>query len=119
LRYGTESDRHVGELRIQARPLTDPRLICAGHRDCSQSACFRRTSESAAGRIGARRDTGTSSSLTLSVLRPELLVIGHYRMGFEITPSEPATALRVFIDYALPDKPAARWLGHLFATCRF
>jgi hypothetical protein len=46
---------------------------------------------------------------------PELLVIGHYRMGFEITPSEPGSTLRVFIDYALPDKPPARWLGYLFA----
>jgi polyketide cyclase/dehydrase/lipid transport protein len=46
---------------------------------------------------------------------PELLVIEHYRMGFEITPSEAASTLRVFIDYALPDKPPARWLGYLFA----
>jgi hypothetical protein len=46
---------------------------------------------------------------------PELLVIGHYRMGFEITPSESDSTLRVFIDYALPDKQPARWLGHLFS----
>ena len=44
---------------------------------------------------------------------PKLLVIGHYRMGFEITPSERGSTLRVFIDYALPEKPPARWLGYL------
>lgn len=45
---------------------------------------------------------------------PKLLVIGHYRMGFEITPQGNGSLLRVFIDYALPDTAPARWLGYLF-----
>ncbi|MDP2604541.1 MAG: SRPBCC family protein [Deltaproteobacteria bacterium] len=42
-----------------------------------------------------------------------LLVIGHYRMGFEITSQENGSLLRVFIDYALPEDLPARWLGFL------
>ena len=45
---------------------------------------------------------------------PNLLVIGQYRMGFEITPKAQSSQLRVFIDYALPDGSFSRWLGHLF-----
>jgi hypothetical protein len=45
---------------------------------------------------------------------PKLLVIGHYRMGFELTPQGNGSALRVFIDYALPETAPTRWLGHLF-----
>lgn len=45
---------------------------------------------------------------------PKLLVIGPYRMGFEIVPQESGSVLRVFIDYALPDRGLARWLGYLF-----
>src|SRR5262249_8204884 len=45
---------------------------------------------------------------------PNLLVIGHYRMGFEITPEGQASRLRVFIDYAMPERAPARWLGRLF-----
>ncbi len=45
---------------------------------------------------------------------PNLFVIGHYRMGFEITPRGESTTLRVFIDYALPEAPATRWLGQIF-----
>jgi hypothetical protein len=45
---------------------------------------------------------------------PRLLVIGHYRMGFEISTQKDASLLRVFIDYALPDAAPARWLGLLF-----
>ncbi|HEY3304199.1 MAG TPA: SRPBCC family protein [Candidatus Binatia bacterium] len=44
---------------------------------------------------------------------PKLLVIGHYRMGFEITTQGNDSALRVFIDYALPEAPPARWLGYM------
>ena len=44
---------------------------------------------------------------------PKLLVIGPYRMGFEIVPQESGSVLRVFIDYALPDRGLARWLGCL------
>jgi hypothetical protein len=45
---------------------------------------------------------------------PKLFVIGHYRMGFEIAPRGKAATLRVFIDYALPEAPATRWLGQIF-----
>jgi hypothetical protein len=44
---------------------------------------------------------------------PRLLVIGHYCMGFEITPQGSGSLLRIFIDYALPDAAPARWLGYL------
>lgn len=47
---------------------------------------------------------------------PHLLVIGHYRMGYEITPQGDSLQLRVFIDYALPDSPPARWLGQIFGN---
>jgi polyketide cyclase/dehydrase/lipid transport protein len=43
---------------------------------------------------------------------PKLLVIGRYRMGFEITPREGGALFRVFIDYALPEGAPARWLGY-------
>lgn len=46
---------------------------------------------------------------------PKLLVIGSYRMGFELSPQENGSILRVFIDYALPEKAPARWLGRLFS----
>lgn len=48
---------------------------------------------------------------------PRLLVIGHYRMGFEISPRDRGSLLRVFIDYALPEAWLARWLGYIFGTC--
>lgn len=40
----------------------------------------------------------------------KLLVIGQYRLGFEISPNGNRSALRVFIDYDLPAKRPARWL---------
>ncbi len=43
-----------------------------------------------------------------------LLVIGHYRMGFELLPQRNGSMLRVFIEYALPERVPARWLGRLF-----
>lgn len=43
---------------------------------------------------------------------PKLLVIGHYRLGIEITPHNGTSDLRVFIDYNPPD--ANVWLGYLF-----
>ena len=46
---------------------------------------------------------------------PRLLVVGPYRMGFEITPTDDAARLRVFIDYSLPVGFVSRWLGYLFA----
>jgi hypothetical protein len=48
--------------------------------------------------------------------RPQLLVIGPYRMGYEITPKAKFLQLRVFIDYALPDGPISYWLGRLFGN---
>jgi hypothetical protein len=49
-----------------------------------------------------------------TVGRPKLVVIGPYRMGFEITPDGDKAALRVFIDYALPEPPASTWPGRMF-----
>lgn len=45
---------------------------------------------------------------------PRLLVIGHYRMGFAITPDGESCRLRVFIGYALPEEPVAHWVGVAF-----
>ena len=45
---------------------------------------------------------------------PRLLVICPYRIGFEVTPRESGSLLRVFIDYALPSPWAERWLGRAF-----
>lgn len=45
---------------------------------------------------------------------PKLLVVGHYRMGFELSPRGRNSMLRVFIEYELPPGPATRWLGRLF-----
>ena len=47
---------------------------------------------------------------------PRLLVIAHYRLGFEITPEGSGSVLRVFIDYALPERGLARWCGVLFGS---
>jgi hypothetical protein len=47
---------------------------------------------------------------------PNLWVIGHYRMGFEIIPASGACRVRVFIDYALPQAAPSRWLGLIFAN---
>ena len=45
---------------------------------------------------------------------PRLLVIGQYRMGFELSACEGGSLLGVFIEYALPARAPARWLGRLF-----
>ena len=47
---------------------------------------------------------------------PRLLIIGQYRMGFELSQRNDASALRVFIDYNLPEATLERWLGLLFAN---
>ena len=44
---------------------------------------------------------------------PNLLVIAHYRMGFELTPKGASSLVRVFIDYSLPTKAPGSWLGGL------
>ena len=42
-----------------------------------------------------------------------LLVIGDYRLGFEVSPRNGGSAVRVFIDYDLPSGWPGRWLGRL------
>jgi hypothetical protein len=49
----------------------------------------------------------TIGSLQLPVMAP-------YLMGVEVTPEDQASRLRIFIDYALPERTPARWLGRLF-----
>ena len=44
---------------------------------------------------------------------PRLLVIGHYRMGFELAPLSSGCRLRVFIDYSIPPQS---WLGRLLGN---
>ena len=46
---------------------------------------------------------------------PRLLVIGAYRMEFDLEPMAGGSKLRVAIDYALPDSGFGRVLGRLFA----
>ena len=43
----------------------------------------------------------------------KLVVIGQYRLGFELAPQTEKTALRVYIDYELP-RGTARLAGSLF-----
>ena len=45
---------------------------------------------------------------------PQLLVIAHYRMGFELAPRGDSSLVRVFIDYGLPTTAPGSWLGRLF-----
>lgn len=45
---------------------------------------------------------------------PRLWVIGGYRMGFEITPRVSGAHLRVYIEYALPERGLPRLLGAVF-----
>ena len=44
--------------------------------------------------------------------QPRLLVIGRYRMGFEIAPQNGASRVTIHIDYDEP-APPWRWLGRL------
>ena len=37
-----------------------------------------------------------------TVAHPKLIVIGHYEMGFEVTPVADGSALRLWVDYDLP-----------------
>ena len=43
---------------------------------------------------------------------PKLLVMSHYRMGFELTRNGASSLVRVFIDYSLPVKAPGSWLGY-------
>jgi hypothetical protein len=36
-------------------------------------------------------------------------------MGFDVAPERGGSRVRVFIDYASPDRPPARWLGRRYA----
>jgi hypothetical protein len=47
--------------------------------------------------------------------QPRILIIGAYRMGFEIAASGEHSRLRVFIDYDRPPSPVGRILGVAFA----
>ena len=47
---------------------------------------------------------------------PKLLVISHYRMGFELTRNGASSMVRVFIDYSPPTNPPGSWLGHLLGA---
>jgi hypothetical protein len=88
--------------------------------------------EGAGARVGSRiRLSGKAFGLSLSVDEavtqreppamktwetlgePKLLVIGRYRMGFQVTDSWSRAKLQVFIDYDLPRKGFARMLGWL------
>ena len=44
---------------------------------------------------------------------PKLLIISHYRMGFELTRTGDTSLVRVFIDYSLPTSAPGSWLGRL------
>jgi hypothetical protein len=44
---------------------------------------------------------------------PRLLVVGPYRMGFDIEPRGVVSVLNVFIDYAMPNNWVGRWLPFL------
>ena len=46
---------------------------------------------------------------------PRLLIIGHYRMGFDISPAPAGSRLRVFLDYDLPTGAVTRLLGRWLA----
>ena len=47
---------------------------------------------------------------------PKLMVIAHYRMGFELRRNGASSLVRVFIDYSLPIKPPGSWLGQLLGA---
>ena len=63
--------------------------------------------------VVARREPPTDK-VWETVGSPQLLAIGAYSMGAQITPERGGSRLRVFIDYQLPDGPVTRWLGWLF-----
>jgi hypothetical protein len=52
---------------------------------------------------------------TWETVTANLLVIGQYRLGFELAPQGIRSKLRVFIDYSLPPKDPSRLLARLFA----
>jgi hypothetical protein len=48
--------------------------------------------------------------------RPRILIIGTYRMGFEIAPTGANSELLLFIEYNMPTELMGRILGWLFAS---
>ena len=44
---------------------------------------------------------------------PKLLIMAHYRMGFDVAPRGESSMVRVFIDYSLPTTAPGSWLGRL------
>ena len=48
-----------------------------------------------------------------TVGQPNLLVIGGYEMGFDLTPEGSGSSLTVWIDYELPARGFGRWLPFL------
>lgn len=51
-----------------------------------------------------------------TVGEPRLLVVGSYRMGFELAPATGGSTLRVFIDYDLPRGRFGRLLGRMLGA---
>jgi hypothetical protein len=51
-----------------------------------------------------------------TVGNPKLVVIGQYRLGFDIVSNGRLSDLRIFIDYDLPSSPWLRWLGNLLGS---
>lgn len=43
-----------------------------------------------------------------------LMVIGHYILGFDIKPMQTSSEMKVYIKYELPNSIKTRWLGYLF-----
>jgi hypothetical protein len=54
--------------------------------------------------------------LWVTIGNPRLLVVGQYRMGFDITPHAGGSMLSLFIDYELPTGPITKWLGLLLGS---
>ena len=44
---------------------------------------------------------------------PKLVIIAHYRMGFELMRKDDTSQVRVFIDYSLPAHAPGSWLGSM------
>jgi hypothetical protein len=42
---------------------------------------------------------------------PRLLIIGQYKLGFQLAPAVNGTQTRIFIDYELPTGSLTRWAG--------
>lgn len=47
---------------------------------------------------------------------PRMIILRSYRLGFELTPAGSGSRLTVFIDYQIPERGPARWLGRLLAA---